>query len=274
MIRSLSPFTITCLGLGLVFLYVPIGVLILYSFSASSLTGIWGGFSLHWYALLFQDAAVMRALRLSLEVGVLAATLGTALGIAAAFALVRYPGFRGINLFVGLVTAPLIMPEVVTGLALLLVFVALQESTGWPTQRGLLTITLAHSTFTMAYVTVVMQARLMSFDRAPEEAALNLGARPFVVFWLITLPIVFPAVVTSWLLALTLSLDSLVISSFVAGPGASTLPMIIFSKLRFGISPEINAIAALVVTITGSFLILASLIGARRSARVRDSQSA
>jgi putrescine transport system permease protein len=234
---------------GLAFLYLPIVVLVVYSFNASKMVGVWAGFSTRWYSALLDNEQILTAAWLSLRIAALNASSSVVLGTLAALALHRSGMFRGRALFRGLVTAPLVIPELILGLALLLLFVALNQAIGWPRGRGATTIFIAHVTFSLAYVTVIVQARLAGIDPALEEAALDLGARPWKVFWIITLPLIAPALAAGWLLAFTLSLDDLVIASFVSGPGASTLPMVIYSKVRLGLTPEINALASLLVGI-------------------------
>ncbi len=253
------------LVLGYVFLYAPIVSLIVYSFNASRLVTVWAGFSTRWYGALLHNEAIRSAAAISLEVAVSAATLATVLGLSAGFALARYRRFRGRALFVFMATAPLVMPEVITGLSLLLLFVALEGWIGWPHGRGILTILLAHATLGMAFVAVIVQARLAAFDRSLEEAALDLGASPAMVFLVITLPLIAPALAGGWLLAFTLSLDDLVIASFVAGPSSSTLPMVIFSSVRLGVSPQINALATIFVLVVGLLVAAASWLTFRRS---------
>ena len=248
--KRLSPFVLTMLVLGFAFLYVPSLMMVIYSFNASRLVTVWDSVhspTLKWYAELFENSDILDAARLSFRIAAVNATGATILGTLAAFCLVRFGKFRGRALFIALTTAPMVLPEVITGLSMLLLFVALEQVIGWPAGRGALTITIAHMTFCMAYVTVVVQARLSTFDRSLEEAALDLGARPMKVFFLITLPIIAPSVVSGWLLAFILSWDDLVITSFVSGPGSTTLPQLIFSKVRLGVSPDINALATLLV---------------------------
>ena len=237
------------LGLGYVFLYGPILSLIVYSFNASRLVTVWAGFSTRWYGELLRNDAIKGAAWVSLEIAIAAATGAVVLGTAAGYALARYRRFRGRRLFAFMVTAPLVMPEVMTGLALLLLFVALEGWIGWPEGRGIDTVILAHITFCLTFVAVIVQARLAVFDRSLEEAALDLGARPWKVFLVITLPLIAPALGTGWLLSFTLSLDDLVITSFAAGPSSSTLPMVIFSSVRLGVSPQINALATIFVSL-------------------------
>ena len=250
-------------ALAFAFLYLPIAALVVYSFNASPRVTVWQGFSTRWYAALLDDAQIIDAALLSLRIATMNATFSVVLGTLAAFAMVRYPKIRGRTLFTGLVAAPLVMPEVITGLSLLLLFVASEALFGWPAQRGITTITIAHITFSLAFVAVLVQARLSTFDRSLEEAALDLGAPPWKVYCVITLPLIAPALVSGWLLAFTLSLDDLVISSFVSGPGSSTLPMVVFSMVRRGLSPEINALATLFIA-TISVGIVAAVLMARR----------
>jgi putrescine transport system permease protein len=245
---KLSPFLKTCMILGYAFLYLPIITLIVFSFNSSRLVTVWQGFSTKWYVSLLQDDVLLKSAWVSLQVATLAATFAVILGTLAAVALVRLGRFRGRQFFGILTTAPLVMPEVITGLALLLLFVGLEQMIGWPKGRGILTITIAHTTLCMAYVTILVRGRLAELDLSLEEAARDLGARPLKVFTAITLPLISPALVSGWLLAFVLSLDDLVLASFVAGPGSSTLPMVIFSSIRFGISPQINALATIIIT--------------------------
>ncbi len=236
----------TALALGYAFLYAPIASLVVYSFNASPLVTVWAGFSTRWYGALFANERILDAAWLSFRIAAVTATVAVVLGTLAAIALVRLRPFRGRAGLALLVTAPLVMPEVIIGLSMLLLFVALDQAIGWP-QRGSTTITIAHVTFATAYVTVVVQAKLGDVDPALEEAAMDLGARPLKVFFAVTLPLIAPALVAGWLLAFTLSLDDLVIASFVSGPGATTLPMVVYSSVRLGLSPEINALATLIV---------------------------
>ena len=270
-----SLFVTAAMALGFAFLYLPIASLIAYSFNASKLVTVWGGFSAKWYGELLRDDQILRAAWLSLRIAVMNATVAVALGTLAGLALARMGRFRGRLLFTGMTSAPLVMPEVITGLSLLLLFVALEDLIGWPRRRGVATITIAHITFSLAYVAVVIQAQLASADRSVEEAAQDLGARPAKVFCVITLPIISPALVSGWLLAFTLSLDDLIIASFVSGPGSSTLPMVVFSKVRLGVSPEINALATLFVLVVGAGITAAALITGRAARRrARDERMA
>jgi putrescine transport system permease protein len=276
--RRSGLFSRAALVLGLVFLYVPILSMIVYSFNNSRLVTVWDAAhspTLKWYGLLLSDGEVLDAAWLSLRVAVCAATASTILGTLAGMALARFGAFRGRSLLVGMTTAPIVMPEVISGLSLLLLFVALQQAIGWPQGMGALTITLAHISFCMAYVTVVVQSRLAGFDESLEEAAQDLGARPAKVFWRITLPLILPAVLAGWLLAFTLSWDDLVISQFVAGPGSSTLPMVIFSKVRLGVSPDVNALATLMVSVVATGVVLGTMwMRHRQRRRERDAQLA
>lgn len=249
-----TPLTLLTLVLfGYAFLYVPILTLVTYSFNASDRVTVWQGFSARWYGALLADQQILSAAWLSLKIAVLSASAATVLGLLGGYVMVRFGRFRTRTLFAGMLAAPLVVPEVITGLSLLVLFVALEGMIGWPAGRGFTTIAIAHITFCTAYVAVVVQSRLTQLDPAMEEAALDLGATPLRTFLLVTVPLLAPALAAGWLLAFTLSIDDLVIASFVSGPGASTLPMVIFSKVRLGLSPEINALASL--------LILAVLIG-------------
>jgi putrescine transport system permease protein len=256
--RRASWFNVTSVTLGLAFLYLPIVLVVIFSFNASRLVTVWGGFSTHWYASLLENDALLDAAWVTLRVALLSATIATVLGTLAAVALVRYGSFRGRTLFSGMIYAPLVMPDVITGLSLLLLFVAVGLD------RGFWTIVLAHVTLAMCYVTVVVQSRLVTFDRSVEEAALDLGCPPFRTFFVITLPLIAPAVVAGWMLAFTLSLDDLVIASFTTGPGATTLPMKIYSQVRLGVTPEINAICTILIGLVTVGVIGASVFTKRR----------
>ncbi|MGB5624574.1 MAG: ABC transporter permease subunit [Woeseiaceae bacterium] len=242
-----SRFVFSMLAFGYAFLYIPLAFVIVYSFNDSRIATIWGGFSTRWYGELLRNDQVLDAALLSLRIALTSATAATILGTMAGLVLARFGRFRGRTLFSGMISSPMVMPEVITGLSLLLLFVTLQQLTGWPGQRGFTTITIAHTTFSMAYVAVIVQSRLMSMDDSLEEAAMDLGGKPLRVVFDITLPLIAPAMVAGWLLAFTLSLDDLVIASFVSGPGSSTLPMYIFSKVKLGVSPDINALATLII---------------------------
>jgi putrescine transport system permease protein len=266
------------LWLGLLFLYVPILSMIVFSFNNSRLVTVWDSANsptLKWYQLLLGNQQILGSAWLSIQVAAVSATGAVILGTLAGLALARFGRFKGRAVLSGMTTAPLVMPEVITGLSLLLLFVALEEFTGWPKGRGFVTIAIAHVTFTMAYVTVVVQSRLTGFDDSLEEAALDLGARPAKVFFRVTLPLILPAVVSGWLLAFTLSWDDVVISQFVAGPGSTTLPMVIFSKVRLGVSPDINALATIMVLIVASGVVGSTLyMGAQQRRREREIKQA
>jgi putrescine transport system permease protein len=248
-VKKRSTFTFSALAFGYAFLYIPLVSVIVYSFNDSRLATVWGGFSTRWYGELLRNEQVLQAAFLSLRIAVVTATLATVFGTMAGMAMARFGRFRGRTLMSGMITSPLVMPEVITGLSLLLLFVSLQQLIGWPAQRGFSTITIAHTTFAMAYVTVIVQSRLSAMDESLEEAAMDLGGRPLRVVFDITLPLIAPAMVAGWLLAFTLSLDDLVIASFVSGPGGSTLPMVIFSKVKLGVTPDINALATLIIAV-------------------------
>ncbi|MFK5980215.1 MAG: ABC transporter permease subunit [Rhizobiaceae bacterium] len=243
---------------GFIFLYAPIISLVVFSFNKSKLVTVWGGFSTKWYGELLNDPQILGAAWISLKIAFISATLALVFGTMVALALTRFGKFRSKNLLNGMITAPLVMPEVITGLSLLLLFVSMEAAFGWPAGRGMLTIIIAHTTFCMAYVAVIVQARLSDMDDSLEEAALDLGAKPVRVFFDITLPVIAPALISGWLCAITLSLDDLVIASFVSGPGASTLPMVIFSKVRLGVSPDINALATIMIGIVGIGIAIAA----------------
>ena len=257
MTRRLSLFNVTSLAIGFAFLYLPILLLVVYSFNGSRLVTVWGGFSTQWYGALFRNEALMAAAWVTVRIALLSASLATFLGTLAALALTRYGRFPGRTLFTGMVYAPMVMPEVITGLSLLLFFVAIGLD------RGFWTVTLAHTTLTMCFVTVIVQSRLMSFDRSLEEAAMDLGAPPLRTFFSVTLPLIAPAIAAGFLLAFTLSLDDLVIASFTSGPGATTLPMRIYSQVRLGLSPEINAASAILIGIVTLGVVAATLLSKR-----------
>ncbi len=266
MIRRFSFFNLTSVTLGFAFLYLPIVLLVIYSFNESRLVTVWGGWSTKWYGELFRNEALMDAAWVTLRVALLSATVATILGTLAAIALVRFGRFRGRTLFSGMIYAPLVMPDVITGLSLLLLFVAMGFA------RGFWTILLAHITFSTCFVAIVVQSRLVTFDRTLEEAALDLGCPPLKTFFLITLPIILPGVVAGWMLAFTLSLDDLVIASFVTGPGATTLPMRIYSQVRLGVTPEINAVCTILIGIVTVGVIAASIITKRQEVERRRAE--
>src|ERR1700755_356421 len=258
---QLSRFNITSLALGLAFLYLPIVILVIYSFNASRLVTVWGGWSLRWYTEFFNDRAMLDAAWMSLRVGAVSATLATILGTLAAAGLARGERFKGRALFSGMLYSPLVMPEVISGLSLLLLFVALDA------ERGFWTVTIAHTTLTMCFVTVVVQSRLATLDRSLEEAAMDLGCDPVRAFIAVTLPLILPAIAAGWMLAFTLSLDDLVIASFTTGPGSATLPIRIYSEVRLGVKPEINAICTLVIGLIAVINVVASFASKLSSAR-------
>ena len=247
--KQRSTFLLSAMVFGLAFLYVPMFLLITYSFNNSRLVAVWGGFSTRWYGVLFESEEIWDAVALSLQVATVNACFATILGTLAGIALVRFGRFRGRTLFTGMITAPLVMPEVITGLSLLLLFITLKEVVGWPDQRGFTTITIAHITFSMAYVAVIIQSRLAGMQQDLEEAAEDLGARPFRVLIDITLPLLAPGMLAGWLLAFTLSLDDLIIASFVSGPGAVTLPILVYSRIKVGLRPDINALATIIILV-------------------------
>src|SRR3954447_966264 len=255
--RGMSSFNLISVVLGIGFLYLPIVVLVIYSFNASRLVGIWGGWSTRWYAELLSDQAMLDSAWVSISIAFLSASAATVLGTLAAITLVRAGRFRGRLLFTGLVYAPLVMPEVITGLSLLLLFVAIEID------RGFTTIAIAHTTLTMCFVTVVVEARLRGFDTSLEEAAMDLGCPPLKTFLTVTLPLIAPAIASGWMLAFTLSLDDLVIASFTTGPGATTLPIRIYSQVRLGVKPEINAICTVLIVVVALGLVAASLLTKR-----------
>jgi putrescine transport system permease protein len=259
--RKASWFNVSSVALGLAFLYLPIVILVIYSFNASRLVTVWGGWSTRWYAELINDRAMLESAWVTLRIALLSATAATVLGTLAAIALVRLGRFRGRVLFSAMVYAPLVMPEVITGLALLLLFVAIDID------RGFWTITIAHTTLIMCFVTVVVQSRLLTFDTSLEEAAMDLGCPPLKTFLTVTLPLIAPALVAGWMLAFTLSLDDLVIASFTTGPGATTLPIRIYSEVRLGVKPEINAICTIMIAVVAVAVIAASLLSKLRETK-------
>ena len=256
--RSRFLLTATCFGIA--FLYIPMIMLIIYSFNKSKIVPIWGGFSTKWYGVLFASEEVWASVALSLKIAVVNACFATILGTLAGLALVRFGRFKGRMLFSGMISAPLVMPEVITGLSLLLLFITLKEFIGWPDNRGFTTITIAHITFSMAYVAVIIQSRLAGMAQDLEEAAQDLGAKPLRVLTDITLPLLAPGMVAGWLLSFTLSLDDLIIASFVSGPGAVTLPMLIYSRVRLGLRPDINALATIIILAVAIGVLLAAWI--------------
>jgi putrescine transport system permease protein len=261
--RGLSLFNTSAIALGLAFLYLPIVILVIYSFNASRLVTIWGGWSTRWYVALFNDQAMIEAAWVSLRIAAASATAATILGTLAALALVRAGRFRGRMAFSGMIYAPLVMPEVITGLSLLLLFVAIEA------ERGFWTVTIAHTTLTMGFVAVIVQSRLLGFDRSLEEAAMDLGCPPLRTFLTVTLPLIAPALAAGWVLAFTLSLDDLVIASFTTGPGATTLPIRIYSEVRLGVKPEINAVCTIIIAVVTVAIVAVSLLTKLSAARQR-----
>jgi putrescine transport system permease protein len=269
-----SPLLITILAIGIAILYIPILVLIGYSFNASALVSVWGGFSTHWYIQLLHNDQILDAAWLSLKIAVVVSSGSVIFGTLAAISLVRFKAFRGRLLLTGMVNAPLVMPEIITGITQLLLFISMLNLLSWP-HRGFTTIVIAHIAFCTAYAAITIQSRLQSADRSLEEAAMDLGSGPVRAFVDTTLPIIAPALASSWLLSFTLSLDDLVISSFVSGPGASTLPMVIFSKVKLGVTPDVNALASLIICLVGACVVFAGYLMRRADRqRVLDAQMA
>ena len=272
MIGKRSLFILCALVLGFAFLYIPIISMVVFSFNASKLVTVWDAYNsptLKWYVSMFANEQLLDAAKLSITIASMNATGAVVLGTVAGLVLARFGSFRGRTLLSGITSAPLVMPEVITGLSLLLLFVTMESIFGWPAGRGITTITIAHMTFSMAYVTVIVQSRLSTFDESLEEAAMDLGAHPRKVFFVITLPIIMPAILSGWLLSFTLSWDDLVISSFVSGPGSTTLPMLIFSKVKLGVNPEVNALATVLVAIVSVGVVFAAW-WMRRQERIRE----
>ncbi|WP_425406643.1 ABC transporter permease subunit [Hwanghaeella sp.] len=273
MSQGRSPFLTWMLVLGMAFLYVPMILLVIYSFNKSKLVPVWGGWSVRWYVELFQSPEVWAAVLLSLKIAVVNATFATMLGTLAGLAMVRFGRFKGRTLMSGMLAAPLVMPEVITGLSLLMLFITMQDLIGWPAERGFTTITIAHITFSLAYVAVIIQSRLVGMGETLEEAAQDLGAKPFRVLTDITLPRLAPGMMAGWLLAFTLSLDDLVIASFVTGPGSNTLPILIYSRIRLGLRPDINALATIIILTVAIGVAIAGIILMRQQ-RQRDRELA
>lgn len=268
-------FLITMLCFGFAFFYIPILSMMVYSFNASRLATVWGGFSTKWYVSLLSNRQVLNAAVLSIKIALLSATCATILGTMAGIALARFKRFRGRTVFSGLVTAPLVMPEVITGIASLMLFILMAEWIGWPASRGFATVTLAHITFSMVFVTTIVHSRLVQADAAIEEAAMDLGSRPWQVMRDITLPVIAPAILSGWLLAFTISLDDVVITNFTTGPGTTTLPILIWSKVKLGVTPDINALATITVVIVGIGVAIAGwMLNRAERRRERDAQLA
>ncbi|WP_054004468.1 ABC transporter permease subunit [Cypionkella psychrotolerans] len=270
--RRRPVFLITVMCFGFAFFYIPILSMMVYSFNGSRLATVWGGFSTKWYVSLLSNKQVGAALLLSLKIAVTSATAATILGTMAGITLARFRRFKGRTLFSGLVTAPLIMPEVITGISSLMLFILMAKFLGWPSARGFTTVTLAHITFSMVFVTTIIQSRMLQADRAIEEAAMDLGSKPWAVLFDVTLPVIFPAILSGWLLAFTISLDDVVITSFTTGPGNTTLPLLIWSKVKLGVTPDINALATLTVLVVGCGVALAGYL-LNRSEKRRDADA-
>lgn len=271
MIRPSRPLSVAVLAIGYLFLYVPIISLVVYSFNESKLVTLWSGFSLRWYSALWQDDELISAAWLSLKIAVLTAFASVAIGTWAGFVLARFGRFRGFTLFSGMINAPLVIPEVIQGISLLLLFVALQQLVGWPHGRGLVTIWIGHVMLCMSYVAIIVQSRVKELNKSLEEAALDLGATPLRVFFLITLPLISQALISGWLLSFTLSIDDLVLSAFLSGPGSTTLPLVVFSRVRLGLNPEMNALATLFISVVTIGVIAANLwMQARERKHDRD----
>ena len=270
MSKGNSPFIKIMMLLGFVFLYAPVLLLMLFSFNESKLVTVWGGFSTKWYAALMVDDQILNAAWLSLKIAAINSTVAIVIGTLAAITLVRFGKFVGRTMMTWMIAAPLVMPDVILGLSLLLLFVSMSATIGFPAGRGMLTIIIAHVTFSAAYVSVIVQARLSSLDRSFEEAAIDLGAGPVTVFRTVTLPLIMPSVIAGWLLSFIMSFDDLVIASFVSGPSSSTLPMVIFSKVRLGLNPEINALATIVITLVSVGVAIAGVVLARQAAKANN----
>ncbi len=260
-------FLISVLCFGFAFFYIPILSMMVYSFNGSRLATIWGGFSTKWYVSLFSNRQVGEALFLSLRIALISATMATILGTMAGITLARFRKFRGRLFFTGMVTAPLIMPDVITGISSLMLFILMAEWVGWPATRGFTTITLAHITFSLVYVATIVQSRMLQAEKDIEEAAMDLGSKPWQVMFDITLPVIFPAILSGWLLAFTISLDDVVITSFTTGPGNTTLPLLIWSKVKLGVTPDINALATLIVLVVGTGVAIAGWMMSRAEKR-------
>jgi putrescine transport system permease protein len=274
-VRQRSIFLLSCLLFGYAFFYIPIFSMIFFSFNKSRLAAVWAGFSTEWYGRLFSNHQVIAAALLSLKIALISATIATILGTMAGMALARFRRFAGRTLFSGLISAPLIMPEVITGLSMLLLFVYMEQLIGWPNGRGVTTVTIAHTTFSMSYVAVVVRSRLVSMDQSLEEAAMDLGSKPLQVLFDITLPLIAPAMISGWLLAFTLSLDDVVITNFTNGPGTTTLPIYIWGKIKLGVTPDINALGTLIVAVVATGVLIAGILMFRAERRrERDIQQA
>jgi putrescine transport system permease protein len=275
MIRPNKAISITVLTLGFIFLYVPILSLVIFSFNESKLVTVWSGFSTRWYAALLDDTELLQAAWLSLKIGLLTATASIVIGTWAGFVMARFGRFKGFTLFTGMINAPLVIPEVIQGISLLLLFVAMQQFLGWPKGRGMLTIWIGHVMLCISYVAIIVQSRLKEMNRSIEEAALDLGATPLKVFFVITIPLISQAILSGWLLSFTLSIDDLVLSAFLSGPGSTTLPLVVFSRVRLGLNPEMNALATLFISIvTVGVIVVNQMLVSKERRRARDMQLA
>ena len=275
MIKASKPLGITVLGIGFLFLYIPIFSLIIYSFNSSKLVTVWAGMSLRWYSALLQDTELLNAAWLSLKIALLTAFASVFIGTWAGFILARFGRFRGFTLFSGMVNAPLVIPEVIQGISLLLLFVALEQYFGWPRGRGMFTMWVGHVMLCLSYVAIIVQSRVKEMDKSIEDAALDLGATPLKVFFVIILPLISQAILSGWLLSFTLSIDDLVLSAFLSGPGTTTLPLVVFSRVRLGLNPEMNALATIFITIvTIGVIVINHYMVKQERRRTRDMQLA
>ncbi|NLP59774.1 ABC transporter permease subunit [Paraburkholderia sacchari] len=275
MIKPNRTLSTGVLSLGFLFLYIPIISLVVYSFNESKLVTVWSGFSLKWYAALLQDDELLTAAWLSLKIGLMTAFASVVIGTWAGFVLARFGRFRGFTLFAGMINAPLVIPEVIQGISLLLLFVAMEQLIGWPKGRGVITMWIGHVMLCVSYVAIVVQSRVKELDKSLEEAALDLGATPLKVFFVVTLPLISQALLSGWLLSFTLSIDDLVLSAFLSGPGSTTLPLVVFSRVRLGLNPEMNALATLFIcAVTIGVIAVNQMMAAREKKRMRDMQMA
>lgn len=275
MIKPNRTLSVTVLTLGFVFLYVPILSLVIFSFNESKLVTVWSGFSTRWYAALLDDDELLQAAWLSLKIALMTATASVVIGTWAGYVMARFGRFKGFTLFTGMINAPLVIPEVIQGISLLLLFVAMQQLLGWPKGRGMLTIWIGHVMLCISYVAIIVQSRLKEMNRSIEEAALDLGATPFKVFFVITIPLISQAILSGWLLSFTLSIDDLVLSAFLSGPGSTTLPLVVFSRVRLGLNPEMNALATLFISIvTIGVVVVNQVLVSKERKRARDMQLA
>ncbi len=275
MIKPNRTLSVTVLTLGFVFLYVPILSLVIFSFNESKLVTVWSGFSTRWYAALLDDDELLQAAWLSLKIALMTATASVVIGTWAGYVMARFGRFKGFTLFTGMINAPLVIPDVIQGISLLLLFVAMQQLLGWPKGRGMLTIWIGHVMLCISYVAIIVQSRLKEMNRSIEEAALDLGATPFKVFFVITIPLISQAILSGWLLSFTLSIDDLVLSAFLSGPGSTTLPLVVFSRVRLGLNPEMNALATLFISIvTIGVVVVNQVLVSKERKRARDMQLA